>query len=101
MLTNLREQSSTVVLIDRFIVEYGEAQIWLSEHLASHEFVGSLSNQPPRTLDDAANEIHQLLVIRQEQGTGISLTSFKSVFTFNRIRFGHMAVTKKHVIVHV
>ena len=70
MFTNLRKQSSTIILVDRLIVEYGEPQIWLSEHLASHEFVGSLSNQPPGTLDDPANEIHQLLVIRQEQGSG-------------------------------
>jgi hypothetical protein len=68
--TNLREQPSTVVLIDRVIVKYGEAHIWLSQNLTSHEFVGSLSNQPPRTLDDPADEIHQLLVIRQEQGSG-------------------------------
>lgn len=67
MFANLSQQSSTIIFIDRLIVEDSEAHVWLRENLTSQEFVGAMSNQLPGTLDHPADEIDQLFVIREEQ----------------------------------
>ena len=70
MLTNLREHPAAITFFDRLIVEYNESHIWLSEHLATHVFVGCMANQLPRTLDDSEYEVRQRLVIGEQQHSG-------------------------------
>ena len=70
MFANLRKQPFTVILINSLIVDYSEAHIWLSERLASHVTIRALPNQFPGPLDDPAHEVHQRLVIREQQHAG-------------------------------
>ena len=70
VLTNLREHPAAIIFFDRLIVEYHQSDIWLNKNLATHVFVGSMTNQFPGPLDDSVDEIRQRLVVREKQHSG-------------------------------
>ena len=87
VLANLGEQPSAIVLLDRLIVEDGEAHIWLSEYCASHEFAGIMADQFPGGCDQPADKIDQFSIFREKQRTGRKGTIVQINIHFRSIPF--------------
>ena len=98
VLANLREQPSTIALLDRLVVEDGEAHIGLSEYFASHEFAGFMTNQFPGGHDQPADKIDQFSIFREKQRTGREGTILQINIHFRSIPFESLWHSRKSMI---